>query len=198
MSEWFNIKELAKKTGIPETSVRRYVSAFSGFFPYVGGKRSRRYESTSVEVLLRIKALYDGGYESIGVEEQLRKDFPVVIDGEQSEKSSETANPPALLTAEDIWEIKRDLKEYKDVKTELEHTRQELKDTKEELKALTEVLQLLPQNLLDLEKSIKESIENRDQPRLEKVEETEEKESIEEAAEPPKEKKPGLFKRFFG
>ena len=190
MNEWLNIMELAERTKIPDTTVRRYITKFNVFFFHVGGTRSRRYKSSGVEVLLRIKALYDGGYESEEVARQLEQDFPMVLDGDRVEGNLEKADTPALFTAEDIWEIKQELKDLQDIK-------KELKATQEELKAVKEVLEKLPQSFSNWENSIKETIENRDQLLLEKFTEQEEKKVVAPAPETAKEKKPGLFTRFF-
>ena len=107
MSEWYTINELADKTGIPDSTIRRYIAKFSDFFVVKGGTRSKRYEDTSVKVLLRIKDLYDKGYETEQTHNALLKDFPRIIDEELTEESSSL---PALATADDIAEIKQMLK----------------------------------------------------------------------------------------
>ena len=176
MKEWLNIMELAEKTKIPDTTIRRYITKFSQFFLHRGGTRSRRYESSAAEVLLRIKDLYEGGYESEEVANALGKEFPVVVDGEPAEKKPEKADMTANITAEDVAEIKHALAEQK------------------------EFNKLLIQRLADQDRFIKESLEQRDQLLLERLSEKEgEKESQEEQKEVaavPAEKK-GFFKKFF-
>ena len=186
MNEWLNIMELAERANIPDTTVRRYIAKFSVFFFHVGGKRSRRYKSSAVDILLRIKALYDGGYQSSEVAKQLEKDFPMILDGDKTDGNLEKADTPALMTAEDIWEMKQELIELKDIK-------KELKSTQDELKAVKEIIEKMPRNFLDLENSMKELLRKQNQLLLGKPsQEEEEKELVSK-----EEKKEGFFKRLF-
>lgn len=114
MKEWYSINELAEKTNIPDTTVRRYISKFPDFFLHKGGTRSRRYEETAVKVLVRIKNLYDIGYETEQVDEVLRKEFAMVIDGDNVGDSVEKAVAPTLATAEDMTEIRQALEEQRE------------------------------------------------------------------------------------
>lgn len=107
MKEWLTINELSERTGIPDSTIRRYITKFSDFFVVKGGNRSKRYEDTAVEVLLRIKDLYDKGYETEQTYNALLKVFPQIIDPEETEESSSL---PALATSDDIIEIKQMLK----------------------------------------------------------------------------------------
>lgn len=108
MKEWFNISELAEKTSIPESSVRRYIAKFPDFFMSKGGTRSKRYEDSSVKILIRIKNLFDNGLESEEVDRTLRKEFPMVVDGDKVEEKSVSLVMP---TVEDVAEIKQALQE---------------------------------------------------------------------------------------
>lgn len=107
MKEWLTINELAEKTGIPDSTIRRYIAKFSDFFVVKGGTRSKRYEDTAVKVLQRIKDLYDKGYETEQTHNALLKDFPLIADDDAPE---ETTNLPALATSDDVAEIKQMLK----------------------------------------------------------------------------------------
>jgi DNA-binding transcriptional MerR regulator len=135
LQEWLNISELAERTHIPETSIRRYITKFPDFFISKGGTRSRRYENSAVKILLRIKTLFDSGYESEEVSLTLRKEFPRLMEGDHQKKESVI---PAMPTAEDISEIKEALNEQR------------------------EFNKLLLQKLEQQERYIKESLENHD------------------------------------
>lgn len=172
MREWLNIQELAHQTNIPDTTIRRYISKFSTFFIYKGGARSRRYEDTAVKVLIRIKQLYDDGHESEEVDNTLRNEFSVVIDGD-NEESFEKASTPALATADDMAEIKEALKQQQ------------------------EFNKLLIEKLADQERYIKETLEKRDHLFLESIKTIQEEKALLEAAS-TEEKKPSFFNRLFG
>lgn len=173
MREWLNIQELAYQTNIPDTTIRRYISKFSTFFIHKGGARSRRYEDTAVKVLIRIKQLYDDGHESEEVDNTLRSEFSVVIDGDTEKEPVARANTPALATAEDMAEIKRALKQQQDFN------------------------KLLIEKLADQERFIKETIEKRDHLFLESIKTIQEEKALLEAAS-TEEKKPSFFNRLFG
>ena len=114
MKEWLNIQELAERTMIPDTTVRRYISKFNTYFVAKGGARSKRYEDSGVKVLLRIKQLYDNGYESDEVDNKLKKEFAVVMDGDNEQEQAEKVATPTLATVEDVAEIMDALKQQQD------------------------------------------------------------------------------------
>lgn len=176
MKEWYTIAELAEKTSIPDTTIRRYIAKFNGFFVFKGGSRSRRYEETAIKILIRIKNLFDSGYETDQVDATLRNEFAMVVDdGDKNEKESAT---PALATAEDIVEIKEALKQQQ------------------------EFNKFLVEKLDHQEKFIKESIERRDAQLMESIRTMQEErrlmiETASAVAAEQQEKK-GFFSRLFG
>lgn len=116
MREWYNMTELAEKTNIPDTTCRRYIAKFPDFFMSKGGTRSKRYEDSSVKILIRIKNLFDSGFETEEVDLTLRKEFPTVVDGDKVEGTKETLVMP---TVEDMAEIKQALKEQAEFNKQL-------------------------------------------------------------------------------
>lgn len=176
ISEWYSITQLAIKADIPEPTVRRYLTKFKPYFVSKGGNRAKRYDDSAVVILKRIKQLFDAGYETTGVADALRQEFPVIISDEKNDIAGEKPNVATLATAEDMAEIKQALAEQK------------------------EFNKLLLQRLSDQERYIKEALENRDQLLLEK---TDHKEEIEDTEEVPasiqetQETKKGFFQRFF-
>lgn len=188
MKEKLTIYELAEVTEIPDTTCRRYIAKFKQFFIHTGGTRSRRYDSSAVNVLLRIKSLYDGGFESEEVAAVLGKEFPLVIEGEQPKKKPVKTTLAVSISPKDIEEIKQGLAEQK------------------------EFHKLMTQKFADQERFYKESMENqkryfeklleeqgkREQFLLEQfVEKEEKKEEEEKTPEPVAEEKKGFFKKFF-
>lgn len=181
MREWFNINELAEKTNIPDTSVRRYIAKFPHFFLYKGGARSRRYEDSSVKVLIRIKNLYDNGYETEQADEILRQEFPMIVDGDKVTGGEEKAVTPALATSEDVAELK-----------------EAIALLLEKSKRQEEFNRLLSDKLDQQQKYIEESLNKRDQLLLESIREKQEEKLDETAAAQEKEEKSSFFSRLFG
>lgn len=178
MKEWMNINELAERTLIPDTTVRRYISKFSTYFVSKGGARSKRYEDSGVKVLIRIKQLYDDGFESDEVDRVLRKDFAVVVDGDNEQEQAEKAVVPTLATVEDIAKIMDALKQQQDFN------------------------KLLIEKLAEQDRYIKESMEKRDKQLLDSLRAIQdEKLAIAESAASDEtkkeEKKPSFFSRLF-
>lgn len=210
MEEWLDVMQLAKQTNLPDTTVRRYLQKFNQFFTYKGGKRSRRYESSAIRVLLRIKGLYAEGFETAEVTKVLSDEFPVVIDGEETEAKLDSAGLPALATAEEMAELKEALEKNNELNRLLlqnQHEQNELIKTliqdNEEQKRFNESLikalsnkeqQEINQKLLH---ELAES-KQRDQLLLEKLAEKEEtKEEEKEVAAVSTGEKKGFWSRLF-
>ncbi|SFD03406.1 Protein of unknown function [Bacillus sp. OV322] len=173
MKEWFSIIELAEKTNIPDTTVRRYISKFPNFFTHKGGSRSRRYEDTAVQVLVRIKNLFDEGYETDQVDSKLRNEFAVIIDDNNVVENDERVVTPTLATFEDMLEIKKALADQ------------------------MEFNKLLLEKLNNQENYIKESLDKRDRQLMESLRTIqEEKKALVEVA--ASKDKPSFFQRLFG
>ncbi|WP_233191699.1 MerR family transcriptional regulator [Sporosarcina sp. P18a] len=118
MAEWLTIPQLAERSKIAESTVRRYLSTFCYFFNDKGGKRSKRYDSKAVEVLKRIRKLFGDGKESSEVRRILSQEFSMTVDGDSSEDDSdnktENIDLPALTTSQDVVVIRELLEEQRD------------------------------------------------------------------------------------
>lgn len=175
MREFLNINELAQKTNIADTTIRRYIQKFPDFFTYKGGSRSRRYEDTAINVLVRIKNLYDGGYETELVDSKLREEFAVIVNGDRVGETTEKAATPTLATGEDIVEIKLALVEQ------------------------MEFNKLLLERLEQQQRYIDSRLEDRDRKLLESIRNLqEEKQARLETAAQKENERPGFFSRLFG
>ena len=206
MKEWLYVMQLAVQTNLPDTSVRRYLQKFNQFFAYKGGKRSRRYESSAIRVLLRIKSLYAEGFESAEVTKTLLNEFPVLADGEQTEADLNSSGLPALATAEDMTDLKEALAKHNELNRLLlqnQHDQNELIKTliqdNEEQKKFNELLikALSNQEQQEINKRLLQELaesKQRDQLLLKKLSEKEEEKEV--AAVPSEEKKKGFWKFF--
>lgn len=223
VEEWLDVPQLAKETKIPATTIHRYLSSFKQFFTFKGGKRSRRYESSAITVLLRIKDLYSKGFGSEEVEKKLSKEFPVLLNNEQVETELDKAGLPALVTTEEISELKEALRKQNEAiklllqkdaeKTELLNML--IQDRKEQNQLMLKIYEASTDKALPVPEQSevnKQFIENqqeinkqllqefaeskqRDQLLLEKLAEKEEHQ--EEAAKSAEVEKKGFWKNFF-
>ena len=110
--KYITISEIAEQTDIPNSTCRRYLASFESFFLVKGGSRLKKYEEHAIDVLKRIKDLYENGMDTQEIHNVLANEFPVVINGDEEEaKKSEQAPVPLLATGEDIQEIKKALDE---------------------------------------------------------------------------------------
>jgi DNA-dependent RNA polymerase auxiliary subunit epsilon len=112
MSKYLTITEIAEQTDIPRSTCSRYLASFEAFFAVKGGSRLKKYDSSAVNVLKRIKQLYEDGLETHEIFDTLKNEFPIVVNSEQQREVSESS-VPALATGEDLEEIKQALEEQK-------------------------------------------------------------------------------------
>lgn len=174
VEEWYTVGELAEKTGIAEPTLRRYITKFHPYFTSKGGNRAKKYKATAIPILVRIKALYDAGYETAGLADIIRREFPVIIHDNKDSETEESQSAPVLATTEDVAELKKILTEVN-----------------QKLAKQEEFNTLLIQKLEDQNRYIKESLENKAPLFLEK------KMDEEEAAKPVEESKKGFWNRLF-
>ena len=76
----YTLPELAREAGISESTARRYCKEFFNFLPGHRSGRIRTYRPECVQVLQRIKQLYDEGQETSQVREVLTQEFSQVVD----------------------------------------------------------------------------------------------------------------------
>lgn len=177
MSNYLTIAEIAELADIPNSSCRRYLSDFNAFFMVKGGSRVKKYEAAAVDILKRIKQLYDDGMGTVEIHSVLANEFPLVIDSDKQEKKEEAAtNVPGIATSEDIAEIKKALEQQKQFN------------------------EMLVKKLDEQNEYIKQSLERRDRQLMESLRATlEERKMIamQEAAAAEEKKKKGFWARLF-
>lgn len=160
MFEWFSISELAEKSGIAESTVRRYLNNFNVFFRDKGGKRSKKYEANSINILNRIRELFEQGKESEEVRHILSREYSMIIDGDSEvvtdENQERNVDLPALKTSEDTVVIRELLEEQRDFnkmlldllqkqETRIQQLTDEVAATKENIGITEEVVQKEPE-----------------------------------------------------
>ncbi|MCM3251992.1 MerR family transcriptional regulator [Priestia aryabhattai] len=91
MTKWLSVKELSEETNIPISTIRRYIDKFQYFFIQKEDHRPKQYEAAAVTVLLKIKQLYDEGYQAEEINESLQKEFSLTASEDQAAVSLEEA-----------------------------------------------------------------------------------------------------------
>lgn len=114
VSKYLTVAEIAEQTDIPNSTCRRYLATFEAFFAVKGGSRLKKYEGSAVDVLKRIKGLYEEGLETNEIFDVLKGEFPLVVNDEEQRESSESVHTSTLATIDDIEEIKTALEEQKE------------------------------------------------------------------------------------
>ncbi|MFP8644227.1 MerR family transcriptional regulator [Priestia aryabhattai] len=91
MTKWLSVKELSEETNIPISTIRRYIDKFQYFFIQKEDHRPKQYEAAAATVLLKIKQLYDEGYQAEEINESLQKEFSLTASEDQAAVSLEEA-----------------------------------------------------------------------------------------------------------
>jgi len=78
--ELLALSDIAKRTGIPAPTARRYAALFKDFLSGRRLGRMTRYPEDSVAVFQRISELYTDGRITAEIEELLRREFPRTIE----------------------------------------------------------------------------------------------------------------------
>ncbi|MBY0029723.1 MerR family transcriptional regulator [Priestia aryabhattai] len=91
MTKWLSVKELSEETNIPTSTIRRYIDKFQYFFIQKEDHRPKQYEAAAATVLLKIKQLYDEGYQAEEINESLQKEFSLTASEDQAAVSLEEA-----------------------------------------------------------------------------------------------------------
>jgi len=95
--ELMALSDIARRTGIPAPTARRYAALFKDFFQGRRLGRMTRYPEEAVAVFLRVSELYGQGRITTEIEEILQREFPRTIEvGPASEQMALPAVPPEL------------------------------------------------------------------------------------------------------
>lgn len=108
MKEYLTIAELAELADIPNSTCRRYLANFEQFFVVKGGSRLKKYEVEAVDILKRIKDLYDEGLDTGEIHNILADEFAMIITVDE-DKKLDKGNAPALATSEQIAGLKQEI-----------------------------------------------------------------------------------------
>lgn len=110
MERWLLISELSEKTGIPESTVRRYTNNFKSYFRYDNKGRGKKFSPDAIDVLNRISSLYNDGFQAKEIEELLAKDFAFTVEDD----NTSTTQPP-------VKSIERQFEEFRQQQEAFNH-----------------------------------------------------------------------------
>jgi hypothetical protein len=97
MKEWHSANEITKRSGLPGSTARRYLSTFEEFFISQQDGKQRRYDGESVSTLKRIAQLYEAKQTSADIKAILRQELNfMIIDVTDQER--EQQNPTSIIT----------------------------------------------------------------------------------------------------
>lgn len=164
-------KDVTEAVGVPKTTVNDWINDFAPFIPKVRNGRTTYYKPEAVNVLLRVKALREKGYDKSQISMELSRMFAIDADEvenkiEKSEgRSDQASNRDALLTVmqtmgkvmERMTELEREVKEAKEKQVEQQMINSELlEQLNEQRKIMDERLNERDMNLVNAIKEIQE------------------------------------------
>lgn len=128
MNEWISVSEVAKKTNIPEATVRRYIREHGFHLRVKKGHKSYQIYHESIDTLNQIREMYGKGLNMDEVNNMLADNKPMIITvNEQDERM-------AVNVAEALMELKRSMDERMNgMNAEIVRLRQELAISQEQL-----------------------------------------------------------------
>lgn len=91
--DWLSVTQLSRILEIPETTTRRYLSHFEGYFRSEQIGRGKKYHPESIEILRMIANLYSVDRETIEIKGILAEQYAFTI--EEDSQESATIKPPA-------------------------------------------------------------------------------------------------------
>jgi DNA-binding transcriptional MerR regulator len=116
-----SIREISRRTGIPESTLRYYRSLFPDCIPTIGVGRARRHPDDALPVFARIARLFNAGESRTAVRRELQLDGAATGDGAVAdpdfvilEEAHERpraryeiarAEPPGQLTSRDLEDM---------------------------------------------------------------------------------------------
>lgn len=104
--EYLTVAQIAQKTNIPETTVRRYLKLFETFFKSKTYGRTKKYQSDATEVISIIGQMYEDSKSTSEIRERLQSTVLQIIDVEKPEHVPVTINATSdiaiLLEAQEM------------------------------------------------------------------------------------------------
>jgi len=97
MGKTYTIKELAKITKMPESTVRYYRDRHADFFPYEGSGRKKRYEEQAIKVLRLIAEKAKNNESAEDIEKALSLNFTRIIEAGDIKAVAATADSQRWL-----------------------------------------------------------------------------------------------------
>ncbi|HEY8393614.1 MAG TPA: MerR family transcriptional regulator [Thermaerobacter sp.] len=135
--ELLTIADIARRLGLPESTVRYYRDRFVAYIPTVGEGRHRRYRPEALEVLRFVADAMRAGTPAEDVEAALRQRFSLTVEPQQQSAATQQQSAAILreLVADAVADVVKEAvqRETEALREELRRLREELAATREEL-----------------------------------------------------------------
>lgn len=121
MDEWYSVTEIEKKTGIADSTVRRYIRNHGHHLQIKKRGKSYLIAEDSIPTIKKIRELYDKGKQSEDVNDSLRKmNIPTVITVTDKDDSV------TVDVSEVLIQLQKDMNDQKEFnKALLEHIKKQ-------------------------------------------------------------------------
>ena len=150
MDELLTVTQIAKRAGLPETTVRRYLNLFRPFTKVQTFGRTKKYPAEVIDMVRSIASMYEAGKETIEITAFLQANVPQIIEVGAEQET-------ALMTARDARSMAALLEAQAGVlgamRTEIEAVRAQ---HKEESDSMLEEMKALRAQVEDLQRQLQE------------------------------------------
>lgn len=93
MTSMYSLPDLSRATEVSESTVRRYAKTFAEYFPCEGRGRLKAYKEDCLDVVRRIKELFDAGYSTEQVRDILSGEFARIYEVEAPDSARGNIEP---------------------------------------------------------------------------------------------------------
>ena len=121
VDEWLSIGQIAKQTKMAETTLRRYATIFKEYLEADERGRAVKYSTEAQELFIQISSLYEAGYSTPEIENNLKGQYPQTLDITTTDDSG------GLVAVSTIIEV------IKKQQNEIEELRDELNEIKDHI-----------------------------------------------------------------
>lgn len=143
MKEWYSANEVIRRSGIAESTARRYIVKFNHYFITQPNRKPKRYDLTAPEIIRRINDLYLAGKSTNDINEILKQEtFHVIETDPVKELRSESEQLTIIQQLSDLNETL--------VQT-LNHISEKLQESIAESRASRAEIQELTRRISELE-----------------------------------------------
>lgn len=144
MAQWYKTNDIIELTGVPETTLRRFMKRFQHYIIHERRGRLRYYHETAIEVIKTIRERREAGATYEEIESELESKAVYTIEP-KTESLPEATNEKIMKLLEAFTEQKKEItglkKEIHELKEQMDQQQEKAKEEKMQL--YREINQLL-------------------------------------------------------